>query len=611
VLTWSQDVWFLVAFVAHFVVLWFVCSGPSGLEQASSEWMTEEAAWSLGTNLSIAAVCGFFMGPLWMAIYSFDESARVLFWGQPVAAGLLVIHAALLFYRGSAPQWLLAAGLLVLVGVDWAWTARSQRRASFVTVLLQVIWGVLKEQSDLRLAMGSLMVAQLVYLLWWSTLLVGSLRSSGSAGAATLKVLLLLVSLRWTTGVLSLVAAITTAGSVASHLIRSSQGRGVALPLEGDEGLRDLDVGRAASSAVQTAEDDQRLAEVTGGAGGAPAGASSVAAGVEVRAPTTGDDAAAGGGAVAAAAAAQRSVWSFFRQAAFWSLGTACAGALLSMVSPPLWSLMRPLRWLDARRTSHPRLAALARAGLVFLRFVLRDSHRYAALRVALHGRAWVSAARGTWYLFEARGVEAVAASDPTGRLLVFGGYVGGSLMALVTGVTLNTSIARWILVAIVVFWIGFVSITLPQTLVGASSEALIACFAEVPEALSQCHPVLYHRFVRTAELRHHARATAVAARSARHAVSAAAGTLGTTASAAAAAAAATAGTLGALGATASSPAQHHHDPEEDFGAFGSPSPANASSAAARRAAAGQQITDVELDALLDETNWDDDDDDS
>ena len=57
-------------------------------------------------------------------------------------------------------------------------------------------------------------------------------------------------------------------------------------------------------------------------------------------------------------------------------------------------------------------------------------------------------------------------------------------------------------LVAITIFWFGFAGVNLLLTVFDSSISALFVCFAISPVTLAQCHSVIYHRFLRLAEVR-------------------------------------------------------------------------------------------------------------
>lgn len=192
----------------------------------------------------------------------------------------------------------------------------------------------------------------------------------------------------------------------------------------------------------------------------------------------------------------QRGPWSFARQSVTFSLGSLCAGALVGVLGSFAWTLFSACRTMERSRRAPRCLASAGRIGAVLVRRVLRSTHKYALAQIAMHGKGWFAATRDSWYLFEARGVEAVVDDDCTDRLLQFGCYVGGGLLSLFFRVPFLADRSAWLLSALCFFWFGFAGVSLAQGVIDASVSTLFACFAEIPECVSQVHPIIYHRCV-------------------------------------------------------------------------------------------------------------------
>ena len=139
--------------------------------------------------------------------------------------------------------------------------------------------------------------------------------------------------------------------------------------------------------------------------------------------------------------------------------------------------------------------------------FYLRTTHKYAHALVATQGRDWCDAARRGWRAFKKSGVDGIIDDDVTDRILLFGGYVGGAVLATLFAVTAPQSTdAAWLLGAAIIFALGFSAVTQPLTVLEASASTLFVTYAQVPEVLASTHPILFHRFQRLTEVFLHTR---------------------------------------------------------------------------------------------------------
>jgi hypothetical protein len=152
-------------------------------------------------------------------------------------------------------------------------------------------------------------------------------------------------------------------------------------------------------------------------------------------------------------------------------------------------------------------VGALAIRSLALSEWYLRSTHKYAHVLVATQDRSWCGAAASSWAELQRSGVDGIIDDDVTDRMLLFGGYVGGAVLSLLLGTTVQTpDMATWLWSAALVFAIGFTGVTLPLTVLEASTSTLFVAFAQVPETLAACHPILYHRFERLTEVYAHTR---------------------------------------------------------------------------------------------------------
>ena len=101
---------------------------------------------------------------------------------------------------------------------DTIWMLHAHSRIKFVEVLLDVIVGMLRRRMTLVYIVAGVIAAQTVFLCMWSSLFVTVLKASTSRTSAWVLALLLLLSLRWTCGLIKHVVTVSVAGTVMSYL---------------------------------------------------------------------------------------------------------------------------------------------------------------------------------------------------------------------------------------------------------------------------------------------------------------------------------------------------------------------------------------------------------
>lgn len=215
-----------------------------------------------------------------------------------------------------------------------------------------------------------------------------------------------------------------------------------------------------------------------------------------------------------AAGASTADILKITRGAVTKHLGSIATGSFLGFVSPLAWAVRRGARAVVVRGRTFPdsgrrhktlrtRLATLGALIFRWADAYLQISHKYSYVSVAMQNQGWFTAAKLVWNQFNRSGTDAVIEGDCTDRLLLFGSYLGGSVLSLMLGTTVRTpGVNTWLLCAISVFWLGFVGVALPLTVLEAFQSTLFVVFAQSPETLQLCHPILMHRYSRLAELR-------------------------------------------------------------------------------------------------------------
>lgn len=96
----------------------------------------------------------------------------------------------------------------------------------------------------------------------------------------------------------------------------------------------------------------------------------------------------------------------------------------------------------------------------------------------------------------------AAAGDDCAPRLLGFAGWAAAGAAALGSGLFLDAQARGSVVSLLAIALVSYASATMPLALVEGGAGALVAASAQQPAALSQAHPLLYHRYLRLAEVR-------------------------------------------------------------------------------------------------------------
>jgi hypothetical protein len=124
---------------------------------------------------------------------------------------------------------------------DTLWMAHARSRITFIEVLLEVIDESLRRHARvvLYIVVGASALQTLV-LVMWSSLFVSYIETSDGGAGAWVVVLLLLLSLRWTCGLIKHIVSVAVSGGFASWLAFVAAQAEPAVVVEGDD---DLDLG--------------------------------------------------------------------------------------------------------------------------------------------------------------------------------------------------------------------------------------------------------------------------------------------------------------------------------------------------------------------------------
>ncbi|CAI5725070.1 unnamed protein product [Hyaloperonospora brassicae] len=179
------------------------------------------------------------------------------------------------------------------------------------------------------------------------------------------------------------------------------------------------------------------------------------------------------------------------------SFGSICIGSMLCPIGHLVWSA---LRWARRDESVLSRWFLLLRSERV--EHFIRTYHKYSFVHIAGYNKPYYVAAHDSWKLIEFDGVEAIVDDDLTSRVLLFGANGWAGVMSALTALALTGTSTHATFCTMVAFALCYTTVSLATQVIAAVIKTLFVCFAENPERLSQLHPLIYHRFVRLAELK-------------------------------------------------------------------------------------------------------------
>ncbi|KAG3106539.1 hypothetical protein PI124_g8889 [Phytophthora idaei] len=179
------------------------------------------------------------------------------------------------------------------------------------------------------------------------------------------------------------------------------------------------------------------------------------------------------------------------------SFGSICIGSLLCPLAHLVWNA---LRWARRDESVLSRRFMSLRSERV--EHFIRTYHKYSFVHIAGYNKPYYVAAHDAWKLIEHHGVEAIVDDDLTSRILLLGGNGWAGVMSALTASALAGASSHATFFTLAAFTLCYTTISLATQVIAAVIKTLFVCFAENPGRLSQLHPLIYHRFVRLAELK-------------------------------------------------------------------------------------------------------------
>ncbi|CEG44377.1 ctl-like protein ddb_g0274487-like [Plasmopara halstedii] len=179
------------------------------------------------------------------------------------------------------------------------------------------------------------------------------------------------------------------------------------------------------------------------------------------------------------------------------SFGSICIGSLLCPIAHLLWTA---LRW--ARRDESALLRRFISLRSERVEHFIRTYHKFSFVHIAAYNKPYYVAAHDAWELIEQHGVEAIVDDDLTSRILLLGGNGWAGIMSALVASALAGASSHAIFFTLAAFTLCYTTMSLATQAIAAVIKTLFVCFAENPGRLSQLQPLIYHRFVRLAELK-------------------------------------------------------------------------------------------------------------
>lgn len=182
-----------------------------------------------------------------------------------------------------------------------------------------------------------------------------------------------------------------------------------------------------------------------------------------------------------------------FKRATTSSFGSICLGSLLVAILKTLRQLV------NSSRRGNNWLACIASCILAVLDNLIEYFNMYAFTQVAIYGKTYCQAAKDTWTLVKARGVDAIVNDNLISGVLVMGAIIGGVFTAVVGAIVAFISIHDyWVSLAFISFLIGMSLVMLTMEVIESGVATIFVCFAMDPAALQRNDAALYATFIST-----------------------------------------------------------------------------------------------------------------
>jgi len=189
-----------------------------------------------------------------------------------------------------------------------------------------------------------------------------------------------------------------------------------------------------------------------------------------------------------------------FKRAATTSFGSICFGSLLIAIVNTLRVLATQAKHEAAEDENY--LLCLIACCIECILSCLEDGieyfNVYAFTEVAIYGKSYCQAAKDTWTLCKARGIEALINDNIIGNVLSIGALAVGFLSVIITcGIGLFIGIrdgAALGVYGVLAFLIGLMVFSVVAQVINSGVATTFVCLCEDPDALRQTKPELWEK---------------------------------------------------------------------------------------------------------------------
>jgi len=190
-----------------------------------------------------------------------------------------------------------------------------------------------------------------------------------------------------------------------------------------------------------------------------------------------------------------------FKRAITTSFGSICFGSLIIAIIRTLEALARQAKQEAAGDNNYILciLACCVECILNCIGDMAEYFNVYAFTEVAIYGKPYCQAAKDTWTICKARGIEALINDNLIGNVLTIGSLTVACLSAVVTcaigflilGIEES---APFIIFGIVAFLIGLMIFSVVAQVINSGVATTFVCLCEDPDALRQTKPELWEK---------------------------------------------------------------------------------------------------------------------
>eukprot|EP00270_Netrium_digitus_P012664 TRINITY_DN4141_c0_g1_i3.p1 TRINITY_DN4141_c0_g1~~TRINITY_DN4141_c0_g1_i3.p1 ORF type:complete len:496 (-),score=92.39 TRINITY_DN4141_c0_g1_i3:295-1743(-) len=179
-----------------------------------------------------------------------------------------------------------------------------------------------------------------------------------------------------------------------------------------------------------------------------------------------------------------------FARATTTSFGSICFGSLIVAILQVLHTLVQSAQSND---NGNEILLSIVDCILGCLESLVQLFNKWAYIQVAVYGKSFMNAAKDTFELFKAQGIQLLINDDLTTSAFTFGCFLN-ALVSAVIGVllTINQRVEITIVVGILAFIIGFSIMALMTSIIESGIAAYYVCYAEDPNTLQLNDPAFY-----------------------------------------------------------------------------------------------------------------------